>query len=396
MERSVDIQDLKTAFKYKSYKDLRYTYFIFEILQYPKLVKLLTVLANGILKYNLPFKYFIKQTVFKVFCAGENVDEAFEMINKLKKYNVRSVLDYVSEGEKNETAFVLNANIIINNIIKLGLEAPGNYISIKLSGLEDPDFFKKINTSLVSKNEADNKRFQKFIDRIDLICKTAYEQNVVVYIDAEDRYMQDLFDEITERMMFRYNKGTAIVFNTLQMYLKDRLNYLEYLIKDGKEKNYTPGIKLVRGAYVEKEREAALKEKRESPVYDTKKQTDAAFNNAVEKCLSEFRLVDTCIATHNDHSTLLAIECIRKYNITNHNKSVRFSQLLGMSDHLTFNLASNGYSTSKYLPYGEVKKAIPYLIRRSEENSSINGQISDEVLRLKPEIKRRKYYKQTE
>jgi proline dehydrogenase len=174
------------------------------------------------------------------------------------------------------------------------------------------------------------------------------------------------------------------------MYLKDKSVYLDHLIKEGKEKKYIPGIKLVRGAYVEKERDAAKLESRESPIHDTKNQTDSAFNYAVEKCLSEFNSVDTCIASHNDQSTLLAVDCIKKYKIIDHHKKVRFSQLYGMSDHLTFNLAINGYNTSKYLPYGEVKKAIPYLIRRSEENSSINGQLTGEVIRLKIEMIKRK------
>lgn len=389
METNFNIKNLEIAFNYKNNLQLRRTYYVFKMLQLPKLVTLFTSISKGIIKYNLPFKYFIKQTVFKVFCAGETIEDAFKTINKLKKYNVKSVLDYVSEGEKNEKSFILNTNIITSNIVKIGKETPGNYISVKLSGLEDPNFFKKINNSIFSKTRNENQRFEILISRLDLICNTAYENNVIIYIDAEDRYMQDIFDDITEHMMEKYNKRSAVIFNTVQMYLKDRLEYIDYLICDGKEKKYIPGIKLVRGAYVEKERIAAIIENKKSPVYDTKTETDDAFNLAIEKCLSQFKDVDTCIATHNEKSTLLAIDCIKKYSITNSESKVRFSQLYGMSDHLTFNLAKNGYSTSKYLPYGKVKKAIPYLIRRSEENTSINGQISEEVMRLKIELNRR-------
>jgi proline dehydrogenase len=389
METNFNIKNLEIAFNYKNNLQLRRTYYVFKMLQLPKLVNLFTSISKGIIKYNLPFKYFIKQTVFKVFCAGETIEDAFKTINKLKKYNVKSVLDYVSEGEKNEKSFILNTNIITSNIVKIGKETPGNYISVKLSGLEDPNFFKKINNSIFSKTRNENQRFEILISRLDLICNTAYENNVIIYIDAEDRYMQDIFDDITEHMMEKYNKRSAVIFNTVQMYLKDRLEYIDYLICDGKEKKYIPGIKLVRGAYVEKERIAAIIENKKSPVYDTKTETDDAFNLAIEKCLSQFKDVDTCIATHNEKSTLLAIDCIKKYSITNSESKVRFSQLYGMSDHLTFNLAKNGYSTSKYLPYGKVKKAIPYLIRRSEENTSINGQISEEVMRLKIELNRR-------
>ncbi|MEO6882880.1 MAG: proline dehydrogenase family protein [Bacteroidia bacterium] len=388
MKNTINVEDLKVAFKYKSNSELKYTFYIFKILQYPRLLKLLMNLTNGILKYNLPLKFLIKGTVFKIFCAGESINDAFIQIKKLGNYKVKSVLDYVSEGEKTDSAFNRNAEIIIKNINKLGKEAPDNYVSVKISGLEDPDFLKEINSSVFPTNTLYVKRFETLLERVNLICKAASENHVVVFIDAEDRYMQDILDAITEYMMQKYNKQQVIVFNTLQMYLKDRPKYIQRLIEDAETEKYIPGIKLVRGAYVEKEREIAQKENRKSPVYDTKQQTDNAFNEAIEVCLSHYPKIRTCVATHNDESTTHTIECMKKYNIENN--AVKFSQLLGMSDNLTFNLAANGYNTSKYLPYGEVKKAIPYLIRRSEENSSINGQISRELMRLKIEMKRRK------
>ncbi len=389
MNNSMNIEDLKTAYTYKSNKELKFTYFIFKVLQKPGLVKLLISLTNGILKYNLPLKFLIKKTVFNVFCAGENIDDAFSKIKYLEKFHVRSVLDYVSEGENNEDSFNKNSEIIVSNIIRLGKECPGNYVSVKLSGLENPKYLTHCNTIDFGEELISSPRFDRLIKRLDLICATAYESKVIVFIDAEDRCMQDVFDRLTETMMEKYNKEYAVVFNTLQMYLKDRLKYLHDIIESAERKNYIPGIKLVRGAYVEKEREKAIKERKDSPVFDTKKETDDSFNQAVEICLREFKKVDSCIATHNNDSTQHAINCINKYNISNHYSKVRFSQLYGMSDHLTFNLSINGYNSSKYLPYGEVKKAIPYLIRRSEENSSIDGQIIDEVIRLKNEIERR-------
>ncbi len=390
MKNSVNIEDLKTAYRYKSNNELKFTYYIFKILQRPTLLKILMSCTNGIIKYKLPFQFFIKSTVFKIFCAGETIDEAFIKIKYLKKFKVKSVLDYVSEGEKNDEAFENNTKTIVTNIIRLGKESPGNYVSVKLSGLENPEFLTYCNNMKFHNDLIISTRFDKLMKRVDLICSTAYASKVIVFIDAEDRCMQDVFDRITESMMEKYNKEYAVVFNTLQMYLKDRLTYLDFLLQTSEQKNYIPGIKLVRGAYVEKERENALKEGKPSPVYDTKKETDDAFNQAVEICLRKHRKVDVCIATHNNDSTQRAIDCINKYNITDHYHKIRFSQLYGMSDNLTFNLSDNGYNASKYLPYGEVKKAIPYLIRRSEENSSIDGQIIDEVLRLKKELDRRK------
>lgn len=390
MNNTVNLNDLKTAFKYKSDSDLKMTYIIFKTLQKPNLLKLLKACANGIVKYNLPFKLFIKKTIFKLFCAGETIDEAFGLIKKLENYKVKSVLDYVSEGEKNEEAFEFNTKTIVSNIIRVGDECPDNYISVKITGLEDPDFLTKCNSIKFPDDEQLKIRFDKLLQRIDLICSTAKQKKVIVYIDAEDRCMQDIIDAITEYMMEKYNKESVVVFNTLQMYLKDRLGYLENLILSAKQKQYIPGIKLVRGAYVEKEREAALKENRESPVFDTKQETDTSFNKAIELCLSNHQYLITCIASHNYVSTQLAIECIKKYNISDAQHKIKFSQLYGMCDGITFNLAANGYSVSKYLPYGDVKKAIPYLIRRSEENTSINGQINDELKRLETEIDNRK------
>jgi len=388
--KTVNFENLKIAYRYKSTQDLKLTYLVFKTLQKPTLLKLLKVCANGIINYNLPFKVLIKKTIFKLFCAGETINEAFELINKLEKFNVKSVLDYVSEGEKTEAAFSYNTDVIISNIIKLGSETQGNYVSVKITGLEDPAFLTICNGKKFPDDSVNKTRFDKLLKRIDAICETAKKNNVIIYIDAEDRCMQDIIDAITESMMERYNKETVVVFNTLQMYLKDRINYLNYLIADAKDKKYLPGIKLVRGAYVEKERELAEKENRESPVFDTKEETDKSFNKAVEICLSQHDFVVTCIASHNLESNQLAIDCINKFNIVDYNKKVKFSQLYGMSDVITFNLAENGYSVSKYLPYGEVKKAIPYLIRRSEENTSINGQIIGELARLNSELQNRK------
>ncbi|MGZ3862099.1 MAG: proline dehydrogenase family protein [Bacteroidia bacterium] len=390
MKTAINIEDVKTSYAYKDTGELKRTYFVFRILQFPGLLNILTSCANGIIKYKLPFKFLIKDTVFKIFCAGENINDAFAEIKRLETYKVKSVLDYVSEGEKSEAAFARNTDIIVDNIKRLGKECPGEYASIKITGLEEFDFLKACNGRVFPSDALHAERFNKLLLRIDSICRAASESNVVVFIDAEDRCLQDIFDKITEAMMEKYNKQRAVVFNTLQMYLKDRLEYLNFLIENALKEGYVAGIKLVRGAYVEKERESAANEKRESPVFDTKEQTDASFNKAVELCLQNHSKVETCIASHNASSTLFAIECIEKFGITDHYNKVRFSQLYGMSDNLTFNLAASGFNTSKYLPYGEVEKAIPYLIRRAEENSSISVQVGGELTRLKKEIERRK------
>src|SRR3989344_1252049 len=236
MENNANLEDLKITYRYKSDRDLKFTYYIFKILQRPNLLNLLTSLTNGIIKYNLPFKFLIKNTVFKIFCAGENIDQAFSKIKYLKTFKVKSVLDYVSEGEKNDEAFDNNTKIIVANIIRIGQECPDNYVSVKISGLENPEYLTTCSGIEFNKDLINSPRFTKLMRRIDLICQTASTSKVVIFIDAEDRCMQDVFDRITETMMEKYNKEHAIVFNTLQMYLKDRLTYLGFLIQDSERK----------------------------------------------------------------------------------------------------------------------------------------------------------------
>lgn len=391
MENSLNINNLSTAFGYKKNRELRFTYYIFKLLKHPAWVKTLSFFANGILKYNIPLKGLIKNSVFKVFCSGENITEAFATIKKLETYHVKSVLDYVAEGEKTQRVFRRNKMIIVKNIFKLGQEAPGNSVSVKFTSLEEIDYFIVLNGLALNNKLPDDERYLKFLKRIDIICAAAAKNKVTVYFDAEDRNMQDIFDLVVESMMEKYNKEEAIIYNTLQMYLTDRLIYLNKMIADSRLKNYHPGIKLVRGAYVEKERIRALQDGRTSPVFNTKLETDAAFNKALEICLSQHEWVYTCIASHNEQSNLLAVATIDKYAIHDFYKKVKFSQLYGMRDNLTFNLAAKGYNSSKYLPYGEVKKAIPYLIRRAEENSSIGEQLTSELFRLRNELTRRKF-----
>lgn len=390
MKTNIDLNDTETAFAYKSNADLKTTLFIYRLIQKPRLVKILTWLANMVLKYKLPFKFLIKNTVFKVFCAGQNRAEVVETMDNLKSKNVNVVLDYVAEGDVSEASFDKNLKTILGNIQFVGKKANQAFVGVKLSGLEDVQKLRNIKLSDLDEGSFYNLNIDNLMKRTDEICALAVELNVKVYIDAEERSNQDVFDFVVETMMEKYNREKVIVYNTLQMYLKDRIDYLNRLIQLAKQKGFLVGLKLVRGAYVEKEREYALAGRYPSPVFETKEETDASFNQAVDICLKEHQLIRTCLATHNQKSIELAIDLIEKYQIDNHNEKVFFSQLFGMSDNLTFNLAKNNYNSSKYVPYGEVEKAIPYLLRRAEENSSIEGQVSREFELLKQEKDRRK------
>ena len=388
---SVNLHDYRRAFLYKDLRSLRFTSFVFAMLQKPWLVKALTGLSGWAIRTGMPVTALMRNTIFPVFCAGETISQALATIDRLERYNVGAVLDYVSEAECTPEAFKRNSRIIADNIRTLAEKNPGSSVSVKLTGLESPDFLSRINLADTdSLNVADRRRYDDFIDRVDTICFAGARHGITVYIDAEDRCMQDLFDRTVEMMMARYNRGTAIVYNTVQMYLRDRLEYLQRVIAESSLAGYYPGLKLVRGAYVEKERERAASKGIQCPVHDSKTATDKSFDAGLGLCLSNSDRVFTCVASHNERSTLLAVQLIDVHGIGDHYRKVKFSQLYGMSDNITFNLAARGYNASKYLPYGEVKKAIPYLIRRAEENSSISGQLPKELICLRSEIARRK------
>ncbi|MCO5258783.1 MAG: proline dehydrogenase family protein [Crocinitomicaceae bacterium] len=390
MSQKIDLNNTEIAFGYKSNAELKNSLFIFGLLQKPALVSLLTKVADWIIKYKIPLKFVLRKTVFKVFCAGENRQQAALTIKHLQEFKVNTVLDYVAEGDNSEESFENNLNTILTNIQFVSENAKNATVGVKLSGLEDVNFLKKFKQTNEGKTDEEKARLARFVERTDKICKAGSDKVVKIYIDAEEYSTQFIFDDVVEQMMEKYNKTNVIVYNTLQMYLKDRVDYLNKCIVDAKQKNFLLGMKLVRGAYVEKEREYAKRDGVPSPVFDTKEGTDTSYNKALTICLEEHQLIHTCLASHNQKSVELAIQLIEELKIENHYDKVFFSQLYGMSDNLTFNLANAGYNSSKYVPYGEVEKAIPYLMRRAEENSSIEGQVGREYELLLQEKKRRK------
>lgn len=379
--------DLETAFRYKSNEELGTARFVFRLIRNPFLTRLLIRLVMISLKIGLPVKGIIRKTVFKVFIAGENISEAMDMIRRLERFQVHSVLDYVAEEEQSADAYQFNAHAISNNIRRLGETEGHHSVSLKISGLENTAFLASINERLSELQESELKRFEELVNRVDEICRMASVSDVCVYIDAETYETQKLYDHIAELMMERYNKGKVFIYNTLQMYLKDRLDYLRRLDNSSRSKGYMPGVKLVRGAYLEKERAWAVERGQISPVYDDKSSTDNSFDSATRFCLDRDEPLFTCVASHNHESVVLALDLISQRN--GFSDRLRFSQLYGMSDNLTFNLAFSGRNASKYLPYGELEKALPYMTRRAEENTSIGAQMGRELEMINKEYKRR-------
>lgn len=390
-ERLFNPGDLETAFRYKSDKELSRTRLVYSMIRYPWLVGVFSRLIILSLKLKLPVKGLIRQTLFRVFIAGENLEQALAEVRRLQRYQVHVVLDYVAEGEQDDSAYDRNKVTILNNIKYISEIKGHHFISLKLSGLGSVDFMASINEQTDYLKDEPSARFRTIVNRVDEICALAHKMNIGVYFDAETYATQKVYDYLAEEMMLKYNQTQPLIYNTLQMYLKDRPAYLEGLLQRADAQGYIAGVKLVRGAYVEHEREEAQSKGQASPVWSNKTETDEAFDTAAALCLDPKKPRHTCLATHNETSILKALALAEP--IEDAQRYLKFSQLYGMSDNLSFNLAFAGWDVSKYLPYGEIEKAVPYMLRRAEENTSIGSQTGRELEMIETEYKRRKSLK---
>lgn len=388
-EKVVSFNDTKKAFSSKDDKQLTHSHWLFKLMGNPFLVRVFSKFTLLAIKLGLPVSAAIKATIFKQFCGGESIDESKEVVKKLSQSQIGAILDYSIEGKESEEDFEKTKNEIIR-IIHLAKDNPAiPYTSLKLTGVARFGLLEKVNAK-ASLTSEESSEFEKAKKRLNEICLSAFENNVPIYFDAEESWIQDAIDAMAEEMMHEYNKNRAIVLTTLQMYRWDRLDYLNKLIAMARAENFYVGIKLVRGAYWEKENERAGRLGYRSPVHSKKEDTDKDFDKAVTICIQNIDKVVLCAGTHNEASTMHLLKMMKEYNVSNDNPNVYFSQLYGMSDHITYNLADAGYNVTKYLPYGPVKSVIPYLIRRAEENTAIAGQMSRELKLIIEEKKRRK------
>lgn len=376
------------AFKDKSIFDLYRGYFIFKIISFPRIVSISKFILSFKLIYPLT-KLILKSTMLKQFCGGQNEDDCKEIINDLNARSVYSILDYSVEGLENEVSFDETVSRTIN-LIKLNTNNNFPFIVFKPTGIGRFDLYEKIssNTNLSDK---ENIEWSKVKSRYDAICNAALANNVSVLIDAEESWIQSSIDEIYENLILKYNSKKAIVYNTVQSYRIDRLEYIEKLYHSFSTLDVHIGIKLVRGAYMEKERERSKVFNYLDPIHKTKKDTDESFNNCMTFMFKNVQLFSVFIGSHNEESNYLALKLINKYNIIK--DKVWFSQLYGMSDHITYNLSNQGFNVAKYLPFGPFKGVIPYLFRRAEENTAVEGQTSRELFLYAKEIKRRNHSK---
>ena len=385
----INFENIKVAFADKSDKDLSRAYLLFKTISNPIISNTLTAFIKVAMWLHLPISWAIKATVYKHFCGGTTIENSQATIDKLWESNIGTILDFSAEGKENEEDFNLAMNETIASIQKAKSESSIPFSVFKPTGLARFALLEKIsNNSNLTKEEEIEKTI--FEGRIENICQTASDNKVPLFIDAEESWIQDAIDDIAIKMMKKFNKNKAWIFNTLQLYRYDRVDYLEMLVKLAEEEKFFVGLKLVRGAYHEQEIERAKEKGYNCPVHTIKENTDIDYNKALTICIENIDFVSVCAGTHNEESSALLVELLNKHNISKDDKRVYFSQLLGMSDHISYNAAKEGFNVVKYVPYGPVKDVLPYLIRRAEENTSIAGQMGRELTNIIEEKKRRR------
>lgn len=384
-----DFSNTEIAFATKSNAELKKMHWLFDKMNRPWLVKLGSKLGMMAMKINFPLSQtLLKHTLFEQFCGGRTLLECIPAVEKLASKNVYTILDYGAEAKNSEDDFNLTMNQTIRAIEFAATQPYINIISTKLTGLGRFELLEKMDRKeSLSIDEMDE--FNHLMKRIDSICFNAQNRNISIFIDAEETWIQDTVDEITDKMMARYNKERPVVYNTFQMYRKASLGFLKKSHEKARREKYILGAKVVRGAYMEKERRRAAIMGYESPIQNTKPDTDRDYNEAIRYCIENIRDIASCCATHNQDSSMLYAQLLVDKGIDGYHPHVMTSQLYGMSDHLTFNLADAGIHSAKYMPYGPVKDVMPYLMRRAQENTAVTGDMSREFQLIDSELKRR-------
>jgi proline dehydrogenase len=381
-------ENTEIAFQSKSNSQLKRAYLLFKIISFPIIVKIGKILTPIALKLHLPIKGLIKSTIFSQFCGGESISECSSTINNLGKYGVGTILDYSVEGQESLEEVENTVNEIIKTIERGANDPNIPFAVFKVTGVASFSLLEKVSLD-IPLSEKEQKEFQEIEERVERICQRAYACNLPVFIDAEESWIQKAIDDLAFKMMCKFNSERAIVYNTIQMYRWDRLKFLKASLDEAKNHSFVYGVKLVRGAYMEKERLRAEKLGYKSPIQETKEDTDKDFNSALEFICENHTYFALCAGTHNENSSMLLTHLMEKQGLSATNNRFYFAQLLGMSDHISFNLANAKYNVAKYVPYGPVKEVLPYLLRRADENTSVAGQTGRELSLIQKEKKRR-------
>lgn len=381
-------ENTANAFALQSDTELKKSHFIFSTMGWQLLVDIGSKLTMTALQWKLPVKGLIKKTIFSQFCGGTTVEECMPVVERMYDKGVSSILDYSVEGKESEADFDAVVQKKLSLIKGAAAHEALPFEVVKPTGIGRFYIWQQI-TEGKTLTTQEQQEWERIVARVDLLCKTANEYQVGILFDGEETWMQDAADSLIRDMMLKYNKTQAIIVNTVQCYRKDRLDYITALYEDARENNFIVGAKIVRGAYMEKERERAAKMGYESPICDDKPATDAMFNSVMRFILDRLEVIKLFIGTHNEQSTLEAMQIFKEKGIPPSSKDVWFGQLYGMSDNLTYNLAALGHDVFKILPFGPVADVMPYLIRRAQENTSVAGQMGRELALIKKEMNRR-------
>ena len=392
---NLSFENTQNAFAYKSIGDLKKARFLFSVIQSPLVVNIAPRATPFLMKSGLPINGIIRNTIFKQFVGGETLEDSVRVTKQLGSYGVQVILDYGVEAKEGEENFDNVTEKIIEAVEFAATQDNVPFVGIKITGIASMDLLETLNEaprlrSGIHDSKSENAAWDRVRDRMYAICDAAVEKGVGILIDAEETWIQDPIDRLAIELMAEYNKEKVVVYNTYQLYRHDRFHFLKISHKIAKEGNFLLGAKLVRGAYMEKERLRAQKNGYASPIHKTKELTDQDFNEAAAYCIENRDTMALILASHNEQSNRLIVDLMAKNNLSNKDAHVHFSQLYGMSDPITFNMALEGYNVSKYLPYGPIQDVIPYLMRRAEENSSVNGQTNRELLLIRKELARRK------
>lgn len=379
----------QVAFSLKSDTELERAYFLFKMIDNQPLVRIGTAITNFAIKAHLPVEGLIRATVFDHFCGGVNEDDCLPVVDKMYTKGVSSVLDYSVEGKEEEAQFDAALQMTLKTIEFAKERQAIPFAVFKPTGFGRLDLYEKIGDKQELSAE-EKAEWDRIVNRFDLVCNEAHKKGVSLLIDAEESWMQDAADDLVTQMMQKYNKEKAVVFNTLQMYRWDRLDYLKKLNEQAKTEGFYIGMKIVRGAYMEKENARAEEKGYRSPICESKEATDINYDAAIHYMLENLNHMAIFAGTHNELSSYKLMEFMQERTISQKDHRIWFGQLYGMSDNISYNLASNGYNVAKYLPFGPVRDVMPYLIRRAEENTSVAGQTSRELNLIKTERDRRK------
>jgi proline dehydrogenase len=392
---NLSFENTQNAFAYKSTRDLKKAKFLISVIQNPIMVSLATKATPFLMKIGFPINGILRNTVFKQFVGGETLEESARTAKLLASYGVQVILDYGVEAKEGEANFDIVTSHIIESIDFAATQSNIPFVSVKLTGIASHLLLEQLNEaprlrSGIHDSESENAAWQRVRERMYAICDVAQEKGVGILLDAEETWIQDPIDRLAIELMSAYNKEKVVVYNTYQLYRNDRLHFLQLSHDIAKKGGFILGAKLVRGAYMEKERARALKLGYPSPININKEATDKDFDAAAKYCIENKETISLLLATHNEESNIAIATAMENLGLSKNDEKVHFSQLYGMGDHITFNMAVAGYNVSKYLPFGPIKEVIPYLMRRAEENTSVNGQTNKELVMLKKELARRK------